>query len=97
MTASRGILRKWTPEEDALLQEHWPTMGYRCKVHVPTRSVSSIQGRVVVLGIKRIGYAGHTGNAGRPVGSRNEIDVIGRIPGGRVRWVFELAQQQEQP
>ncbi len=50
MQSSRS--RHWTPEEDAVLREHYPGQGWRaCQAYLPDRSNSTITGRARKLGL----------------------------------------------
>lgn len=42
----------WTAAEDALLREHYPTMGVRVRALMPTRTGGSISSRASVLGLR---------------------------------------------
>jgi len=44
--------RYWTPEEDAVLREHYPGKGCRaCRAHLPGRGDGAIASRALLLGL----------------------------------------------
>ena len=44
--------RYWTPEEDAVLREHYPGKGWRaCRAHLPGRGDGAIASRAQLLGL----------------------------------------------
>ena len=50
MSSSRS--RYWTPEEDAVLREHYPGKGWRaCRAHLPGRGDGAIASRALLLGL----------------------------------------------
>lgn len=77
-----GLTRKehpWTPEEDALVVELWPTMGIACSIHFPLRTPGAVRQRAVKFRVARL----HKSAAPEP------IRVV-HIP--RVSSVFDLAR-----
>ncbi len=87
-------LRPWSTEEDERLTVLWPSMAIRCLLYFPGRSREAVRKRAKRLRLRYIRAAKvdvRKSSRASPGQGRHPLsETFCRLPGGRVRSVFDL-------